>query len=107
MHAIEIPLFDRMMLASGRTAVEMDRELRLLLAVKRFELGRVSLGQAAEVSRGPRDFTDLPDQFVEVRHDDKEHDRADEPRGRVERGRQSAMTLDNIPAASIPQAPGC
>lgn len=50
MHAIEIPLFDRMMLASGRTAEEMDRELRLLLAVKLFELGRVSLGQAAEVA---------------------------------------------------------
>ena len=50
MHAIEVPLFDRMMLASGRTAEEMDRELRLLLAVKLFELGRVSLGQAAEVA---------------------------------------------------------
>jgi predicted HTH domain antitoxin len=50
MHAIELPLFDRMMLASGRTAEEMDRELRLLLAVKLFELGRVSSGQATEVA---------------------------------------------------------
>jgi predicted HTH domain antitoxin len=37
----------------------VDRELRLLLAVKLFELGRVSLGQAAEMAgRGKVEFID-------------------------------------------------
>jgi predicted HTH domain antitoxin len=47
---MEIPRFDQMMLTSGRSAEEVDRELRLLLAGKLFERGRVSLGQAAEVA---------------------------------------------------------
>ena len=47
---MEIPRFDQMMLTSGRSAEEVDRDLRLLLAGKLFERGRVSLGQAAEVA---------------------------------------------------------
>ena len=50
MHAIEIPLFEDLVLASGRSASEMERELIVLLAVKLFELHRVSLGQAAEIA---------------------------------------------------------
>ena len=47
---MEIPRFDQMMLTSSRSAEEVDRDLRLLLAGKLFERGRVSLGQAAEVA---------------------------------------------------------
>lgn len=50
MHTIAIPLFERLMAASGRSADEIERELKLLLAVKLFEVGRVSLGQAAQIA---------------------------------------------------------
>jgi predicted HTH domain antitoxin len=50
MHAIQIPHFEDLMLASGRSAEELERELRLALALKLFELKRVSMGRAAEIA---------------------------------------------------------
>jgi predicted HTH domain antitoxin len=50
MHAIPIPRFEDLMLVSGRSAAELERELRLALAVKLFELKRVSVGHAAEIA---------------------------------------------------------
>jgi predicted HTH domain antitoxin len=50
MHAIPVPHFEDLMLTSGRTADELERELRLLLAIKLFEMKRVSVGRAAEIA---------------------------------------------------------
>jgi len=50
MHLLPIPHFDDLQLASGRTVPELERELRLLLAVKLFELKRVSIGRAADIA---------------------------------------------------------
>ncbi|UQA58385.1 UPF0175 family protein [Polyangium aurulentum] len=50
MHLLPVPHFEDLLLASGRTVPELERELRLLLAVKLFELERVSIGQAAEIA---------------------------------------------------------
>lgn len=50
MHAIPVPYFEDLMLASGRSAEELERELRILLAIKLFELKRVSVGRAAEIA---------------------------------------------------------
>lgn len=38
-----------LLIASGKSAEELEQELKFLLAVKLFELGRVSLGKAAEI----------------------------------------------------------
>ena len=38
------------MLASGRSVAELESELRLALAVKLYELKRVSVGQAADIA---------------------------------------------------------
>jgi predicted HTH domain antitoxin len=48
MYSLPIPHFQDLALASGRSSAE--RELRLLLAVKLFELKRVSTGQAADIA---------------------------------------------------------
>lgn len=46
-----------MLVASGRSAEELEREFRLVLAAKLYELGRLSLGQAAELAgRSKADF---------------------------------------------------
>lgn len=50
MHTIPVPHFEVLMLASGRSVEELERELRLLLAIKLFELKRVSVGRAAEIA---------------------------------------------------------
>lgn len=50
MHAIPVPHFEDLMLTSGRSAEELERELRVLLAIKLFELKRVSVGRAAEIA---------------------------------------------------------
>jgi predicted HTH domain antitoxin len=50
MHTIPVPHFEDLMLASGRSVEELERELRLLLAIKLFELKRVSVGRAAEIA---------------------------------------------------------
>lgn len=50
MHLLPIPHFEDMQLASGHSVAELERELRLVLAVKLFELKRVSIGQAADIA---------------------------------------------------------
>jgi len=50
MHLLPVPHFEDLQLASGRTVTELETELRLLLAVKLFELKRVSIGQAANIA---------------------------------------------------------
>jgi predicted HTH domain antitoxin len=46
MHAITIPYFDDLLLTTGQS--RQGLELRFLLAIKLFELRRLSLGKAAE-----------------------------------------------------------
>lgn len=41
---------DDLLVASGKPRHAVEEELRLLLAVKLFELGRLSLGKAAELA---------------------------------------------------------
>lgn len=50
MHSIPVPRFDDLALATGRSGPELEHELRVLLAVKLFELHRVSMGLAADVA---------------------------------------------------------
>ncbi len=50
MHAIPVPHFEDIALASGRSVKEVEGELRLLLAIKLFEVKRVSVGHAAEIA---------------------------------------------------------
>lgn len=52
-----VPYDEDLLLASGRSPEELEREFRLLLAAKLFELARLSLGQAAKLAgRGKVDF---------------------------------------------------
>ncbi len=48
MKTLNIPYSTDLLIASGKSPKEMEQELKFLLAVKLFELGRVSLGKAAE-----------------------------------------------------------
>jgi predicted HTH domain antitoxin len=50
MHLLPVPHFEDLQLASGCTEAELELELRRLLAVKLFELKRVSIGQAANIA---------------------------------------------------------
>ena len=49
-HSISVPRFDDLAVATGRSASELEHELCVLLAVKLFEMHRVTLGMAAEVA---------------------------------------------------------
>jgi len=52
-----IPYDAKLLVASGRSAEELERGFRLVLAAKLYELGRLSLGQAAELAgRTKADF---------------------------------------------------
>lgn len=48
MHILTIPYPDELLFFAGKTPAEMEDELRFLLAVKLFEMKRLSLGKAAE-----------------------------------------------------------
>jgi predicted HTH domain antitoxin len=48
MPALTIPYTDDLLVTSGLSPVALEKELRLLLAIKLFELRRLSLGKAAE-----------------------------------------------------------
>ncbi len=49
MKTLTIPYSDDLLLLSGKSIPELEKELRFLLAVKLFEIGRLSLGKAAEL----------------------------------------------------------
>ena len=49
MNILSIPYSDDLLVATGKSKEALEQELRLLLAVKMFELGRLSLGKAAEL----------------------------------------------------------
>lgn len=48
MHTLSIPYVDDLLVTSGKSPQALEEELRFLLAVKLFELHRLSLGKAAE-----------------------------------------------------------
>jgi predicted HTH domain antitoxin len=48
MHSLSIPYADDLLVTSGKAPKELEEELRFLLAVKLFELHRLTLGKAAE-----------------------------------------------------------
>lgn len=48
MHSLSIPYADDLLVTSGKAPRELEEELRFLLAVKLFEIHRLSLGKAAE-----------------------------------------------------------
>jgi len=50
MRALTIPYPDNLQLAFGQSPEDLENELRFWLAVKLFELGRLSLGKAAEIA---------------------------------------------------------
>ena len=51
---IHLDLPDSLLTATGQSAEEFVREAKFLLALKLFELGKISSGQAAELSQLPR-----------------------------------------------------
>jgi len=50
MRAVTIPYSEDLLVALGQTPEEIDEYLRFWLAVKLFEIGRLSLGKAAELA---------------------------------------------------------
>lgn len=50
MDAISIPYSEDLLVATGKSKEALEQEMRFLLAVKMFELRRLSLGKAAELS---------------------------------------------------------
>jgi predicted HTH domain antitoxin len=51
MHTLSLDYPDDLLAAAGKTQAELEDELTLRLAVKRFELRRLSLGKAAQLAR--------------------------------------------------------
>jgi predicted HTH domain antitoxin len=50
MRVLSIPYSDDLLIATGQSPEGLEHELRFLLAVKLFELRRLSLGKAAELA---------------------------------------------------------
>jgi len=50
MPTAHIPYDPKLLVTSGRSPAELEQEFRLVLAAKLYELGRLSLGQAAELA---------------------------------------------------------
>lgn len=50
MAAITLEYPDDLLLASGKTTTDLERELKFQLAVRLFEVGQLSLGKAAELA---------------------------------------------------------
>ena len=48
MQVLSIPYSDDLLVATGKSKEALEQEMRFLLAVKLFELRRLSLGKAAE-----------------------------------------------------------
>jgi predicted HTH domain antitoxin len=53
-HQVSIDIPERVLLAEKTDAASFARELRMLAAVKLYELGRLSSGRAAELADLPR-----------------------------------------------------
>ena len=51
MHALSLPYPDDLLVTSGKDPQALEEELTFLLAVKLFEVHRLSLGKAAEFCR--------------------------------------------------------
>lgn len=49
MNTLSIPYSDDLLISSGKSSKALEDEMRFLLAVKLFELGRLSVGKAAEL----------------------------------------------------------
>lgn len=49
MKVLSIPYSDDLLIAAGKSKEAFEQEMRFLLAVKLFELNRLSLGKAAEL----------------------------------------------------------
>jgi predicted HTH domain antitoxin len=59
MQTLSIPYIDDLLVASGQSKERLEQELRFLLAVKLFELRRLSVGKAAQLcGMGKLDFMD-------------------------------------------------
>jgi len=51
MHTLHLDYPDELLTSSGKSPQELEQELSFLLAVKLFELRRLSMGKAAELGR--------------------------------------------------------
>ncbi len=51
MHTMTLSYPDDLLITTGKSPQELEQELTLLLAVKLFELRRLSIGKAAELCR--------------------------------------------------------
>jgi predicted HTH domain antitoxin len=54
MQVLSIPYSDDLLVSTGKSKEALEQELRFLLAVKLFELRRVSLGKAAQLCGMPK-----------------------------------------------------
>ena len=54
MQLLSIPYSDDLLIATGQSKEALEQELRFLLAVKLFELRRLSLGKAAQLCGMPK-----------------------------------------------------
>ena len=54
MQTLSIPYSEDILIATGSTPKQLEQEFRLLLAVKLFEIGRLSLGKAAAIAGLPK-----------------------------------------------------
>jgi predicted HTH domain antitoxin len=50
MRTLSIPYSDDLLIATGQSPEDLEHDLRVLLAVKLFEVRRLSLGKAAELA---------------------------------------------------------
>lgn len=50
MRTLSIPYSDDLLVATGQSPEALERDLRVLLAIKLFEVHRLSLGKAAELA---------------------------------------------------------
>ncbi len=50
MRTLSIPYSDDLLVATGQSPEELEQDLRVLLAIKLFEVRRLSLGKAAQLA---------------------------------------------------------
>lgn len=54
MQVLSIPYNEDILIATGSSPKALEQEFRLLLGIKLFEVGRLSLGKAAEIAATPK-----------------------------------------------------